>query len=49
MSKSSARHRQPSTMANPLPFLSIALVFGVPLVLYIIFLCLSAIPFFQRK
>lgn len=51
MPKSHDRRRQPSAskMANPAPFLVVGLVIGVPLAVYILFLGLSAIPFFQRQ
>jgi hypothetical protein len=49
MSTSKTRQKQISTMANPVTIVLACLVVIVPLSLYIIFLGLSAIPYFQRK
>ncbi|SPQ24590.1 f0ecaa5f-2b09-4c8b-8d2c-b1ecef185439 [Thermothielavioides terrestris] len=48
MSKSQARHQQPSTMINRVSVLAASLVVAAPLGLYVLFLGLSAIPYFQR-
>ncbi|KXX78664.1 Monoacylglycerol lipase ABHD12 [Madurella mycetomatis] len=48
MAKSKTHQRRLPEMTNPIPFLVVGLVVGVPLVVYILFLGLSAIPYFQR-
>jgi hypothetical protein len=49
MSKGQSRQKQPSAMVNKVPILVASLVVGVPLVVYLLFLGLASIPYFQRK
>lgn len=49
MTKSKTHQRRLSEMTNPIPFLVVGLVVGVPLVAYILFLGLTSIPYLQRQ